>query len=183
MKLFRELVEVMLEGKDEAAEIRGILKNKLGLTSRDVSVKASHGGMSSAVNVNIRTLKALLRKQEIEEIGNARQSYETDEYTGEILSGGNTFIFTQIDWDFKKEMTDLIQAEVMKEAGGELKAGDQVTIYKTFIVTNDGDRGYWTSKKGGGGQVSSTNHVSGIGSMVMSLISNLKDDSLYGKIK
>lgn len=174
--------EFLSEGKEEAVAIRTALKKELGLSSRDVSVKSSYGGMSSSVKVNIKTLKALQLKSKIENIGSGEESYQTDDASGEILGGGNTFIFVEIDWKFREELQKIIQDAIEKETDGDFKEDDQITIFKTFRISNQGKGTFYVSKKGGG-QVSSTNHPSGIASAVMNLITTLKDDSLYAKIK
>lgn len=174
--------EFLSEGKEEAKFIRKLLTQELGLSSRDVSVKVSYGGTSSSVRVSIKTMEALVLKKDIEEIAKEKESYDTDEYSGEILGGGNTFIFTEIDWKFQDSLVTKIQDEVKKEAKGDLKAGDQVTIFKTFTVANNNDKEYLVSKKGGG-QVATTYHPSGIGSAVLNLITKLNEPSLYKKIK
>lgn len=183
MKSFRELVtDSVNEGTDVAKVIRDLLKKELNLTSRDVSVKASSGGTSSSVRVSIKSEKALVLKSKIENIAKSKESVDRDDSTGEILAGGNTFIFTEIDWDFNNSMTTKIQDEVIKKANGELMDGDQVTIFGTFTVSNENGNEYWVSAKGGGG-VSTTDSFLGIGGAVMNLIRKLKDDSLYLKIK
>lgn len=177
-----KFTEFLSEGKEEAVAIRTALKKELGLSSRDVSVKASYGGMSSSVKVNIKTMKALQLKSKIENIGTGEESYDRDEASGEILGGGNTFIFVEIDWKYREALQKIINDAVEKESNGDFKEGDQITIFKTFIIDNKGKGQFYVYKKGGG-QVSSTNHPSGIASTVMNLITTLKDDSLYAKIK
>lgn len=46
MDILEKLDKVLNEGKEEAAYIRAKLKKELGLSSKDVSVKSSHGGVS-----------------------------------------------------------------------------------------------------------------------------------------
>ena len=70
-----------------AAAIRSSLKKTLGYTNRQVSVKAR----DYAIWVNAKV--AGLNLQKVHEISMKYYDVERDEITGEILSGGNTFVF------------------------------------------------------------------------------------------
>ena len=70
-----------------AAEIRSSLKKVLGYTNRQVSVKAR----DCAVWVKAKV--AGLDLQKIYDIAIKYKSVDYCEITGEILSGGNTFVF------------------------------------------------------------------------------------------
>lgn len=70
-----------------AAAIRSSLKKTLGYTNRQVSVKAR----DYAIWVNVKV--AGLALQKIYDIAMKYYDVERDEITGEILSGGNTFVF------------------------------------------------------------------------------------------
>jgi hypothetical protein len=180
MQTFKELIN---EDKETAKIIRTKLKSELGLSSRDVSVKSRNGGYSSAVNVSIKTLKALSVKQKIEELGQGNENYETDSASGEILSGGNTFIFTEIDWKFKDELGEKIQAEFEKVTKGEFNDDSKdVLLYKTFRIANLSGGGVYVSVKGNNGH-SDVRDLAYVGSAVLQYISSSKDDSLYAKIK
>ena len=181
MEILNKINAILNEGKEEAEAIRKMLKKELGLSARDVSVKSSRGGFSSSVNVKIKTMKALVLKSKIEEIASEKESYERDIGSGEILMGGNTFIFTEIDWKFRNDMIQKIHSELDKVTKGSFEEGDQVTIFKTFVISNRGNE-FFVSKKGGG-TVADTYSKDGIGSAVMLLIHKLKDDNLYLKIK
>lgn len=74
----------------KAATIRAALKSELGLNSRAVSVRCSAGGHS----INVEVLAPIGDKfEQIKRIANAQESVRYDERSGEILSGGNTFVF------------------------------------------------------------------------------------------
>lgn len=73
------------------------------------------GGTSSAVNVSIKNIKALPFKDDIENITRDFESYERDERTQSILSGGNTFIFVEIDYKFRKKLHGKISDEINKQ--------------------------------------------------------------------
>lgn len=98
--------------KDKAIIIRKELKAKHDLNSKDVSVRVKGSSLSDAINVYIKSERALHLFKEIEIIAEQLESYTTDEKTGEILSGGNTFVFVEIDYDFKKEYIESKREEI-----------------------------------------------------------------------
>lgn len=178
MKTFKEFLN---EGKEEAAAIRDILKKELGLTARDVSVTSKYGGTSSAVTVKIKNTKALENYTKIENIGNSKQSYETDRRTGEILGGGNTFIFVSLDYKFEQELSKKVQDEFEKQTKGEWDEQDSAVLFGVFQIVNSGGTTSLSLKNGKGRQeVRSLAHIGG---ELMFLIKKSGDDSLYSKIK
>lgn len=74
-----------------AATVRTALKNELGYTSRQVSVKGDGG----SVRVMIKDITC--DESRIAEIANRSRRVRYDEATGCILRGGNTFV--SVDWD------------------------------------------------------------------------------------
>lgn len=80
---------------DAAKQIRGALKSELGLTQRDVSVRAQSYSMGSSIKVRLRSNKATLAQ--VEAIANKHQDVHYDEASGEILSGGNRFVSVEYD--------------------------------------------------------------------------------------
>jgi len=182
MKTFQEFIS---EGKDEAKAIREILKKELGLSAKDVSVRTKKGGYSKAVRVNIKTMKALALKSKIEEVGSKFRDYDRDEATGEILAGGNTFIFVEIDWDFEKSLKEKIQKDFVKEF--EKTDSNEIVLYKKFEIRKyqEEDDTYFVYIKGkhASKEVKSAKNYDFIGSAILSLISSTNDDSLYELIK
>ena len=75
-----------------AAKIRHDLKVELNLTARQVSVRSSRGG-----GVNITIKAAGVSFDAVEEIGRRQESVRRCEHSGDILAGGNIFIFSS--WD------------------------------------------------------------------------------------
>lgn len=76
--------------KDTKQLIINALENK-GLKHRkDFTISRKWGGYSEIFNVTLKNIKYSIK--EIERIVATLESYDRDEYTGEILSGGNTFI-------------------------------------------------------------------------------------------
>lgn len=76
---------------DRAKEIRKTIKDQLGLNSRQVSVRVGSG--YGAFYIQAKTEEAEAKIDQIKAIGNEYESYRTCEATGEILCGGNTFVF------------------------------------------------------------------------------------------
>ena len=68
-----------------AKDLRKQLKDELGLNSRQVSVRSD----SCSIHV---TIKVPAPKSPIEAIAKTAESIDRCEYSGEILSGGNTYV-------------------------------------------------------------------------------------------
>ena len=76
--------------KDTAKILRKEI-NKLGLrTGRDVSVTSP---TVSCVRITIKTQKALEKEAELKELVSKYEDVDRDKITGDILSGGNNFVF------------------------------------------------------------------------------------------
>ena len=72
---------------EAAAEIRSSLKKLLGYTNRQVSVK------SDSCAIWVKAKVAGLDLQKVYDIAMKHQLVDRCEFTGEILCGGNTFVF------------------------------------------------------------------------------------------
>jgi hypothetical protein len=83
--------------KETAKAVRQLIKKELNLSSRQVSVTNQYGGTSSAVYVNVKKLDIDLKP--IEKLTDQFENYDRDQATGEILMGGNTYIFVQYHYD------------------------------------------------------------------------------------
>ena len=176
---------IMNEGKEEAEAIRGIIKKKFGLTSRDVSVKTRSGSMSSAVTVSAKTVKALPYLSKIKEISKDFQRYERDQATGSILGGGNTFIFTDIDWQYHQKLVKKIEAELEKQITDDFLNDIGTNIVEVFgykVVKEKGEKIFYVPhpKNRTVGQTNmSTNRVA---ERVLSLMIELGDNKNLKKI-
>ena len=73
-----------------AKAIRKALKEELGLNARKVGVRTSLGTTTEAIYV---TVKVPIPLEDVEKCCQRFEEYERDEMTGEILAGGNTFVF------------------------------------------------------------------------------------------
>lgn len=81
-----------MEAKEKSALIRAALK-KAGFNARQVSVRVEWGGYSVVFYVTIRDKN--IDKAEIEKIVLPFKSVDYDERTGEILEGGNDYVFVR----------------------------------------------------------------------------------------
>ena len=171
----------LVEGRDEAKQIRADLKSELKLTNRDVSVKASYGGYSSSVDVSVKSMKALVLFNKIKDIGMSKESYQRDERSGEILSGGNTFINVSIDWKFEQSLNGLIQDEFykIKDSVSNTKPGK---LFNKFNL-NKTNGEFWLSIKGSHSMMNIANDESVGKSLIHFIRNKLEDPSLFKYIK
>ena len=106
-----------------ATQIRTRLKSEMGLTGKQVSVKAKSFSMGQSVDIFV---KAITDFRKIEGIAYEFQHIRRDEVTGEVLSGGNTYISVEPDWDFRSALS-LSLMEVSSAIWGKLaEDGDMV---------------------------------------------------------
>lgn len=82
--------------KERCIAIRNELKQH-GYNSRRVGVRYQIAGYSAAIYVTIKEKE--IDKKEIENIAMKYNDIDRDERTGEILMGGNTFVF--VDYDYR----------------------------------------------------------------------------------
>ena len=97
MKSFRQYFETrcVTEAKDELADmIRQALKKAGYKVPSQISVRKRS---TSAYVVEIKSLD--IDKDEIEKIVRKYENISYDERTGEILAGGNTYVFVSYDYD------------------------------------------------------------------------------------
>lgn len=94
---------------EKAAIVRKSLK-EIGITSKQVSVKSAYSGYDDKLTINIKDLT--VSRQAVENIARQFEEYERDERSGEILQGGNTYIFIDYDYDARRAAA----SEMMKQA-------------------------------------------------------------------
>jgi hypothetical protein len=92
----------MIDTKTAAKQIRAALKAK-GWNSKAVSVRVDRYSMGSSIHVKVKSPDVDMAT--VKAIAERYQRVDRCEYSGEILSGGNRFIF--IDWD-----SDLVSAQM-----------------------------------------------------------------------
>jgi hypothetical protein len=71
-------------------QIRQEIKEQLGYNSRQVSVREQPGGLSTSISITLK--KPDLDFDKIKSIADSHKSIGRCERTGEILSGGNTYV-------------------------------------------------------------------------------------------
>ena len=139
--------------KETAGKIREELK-KLGFSLRDVKVYISRG---NAIRVYLDSLESVKKLNEIEKIALKYERVDYDERTGEILSGGNTFVFVEISDKMKDKIINVIKKKLpyenvkdfqgdWEENGIFLHKTDNNIINGMFIDTNDGENKRFTIK-------------------------------------
>lgn len=106
--------------KQKAAEIRNQLKT-LGYTSRDVSVRSDH----SSLDITIR--RSGLNVKAIRDIAESFENIRRCEASGEILSGGNTYVFIR----FSDDVHNVVAAQVRAAADA---AGLQTKGWARFTI-------------------------------------------------
>lgn len=177
MKTFKEFLKES-STKEIAEEVRNILKKTWGLTSSDVSVKAPN---VHSVKIDIKTTKALQYKSQIEGIGDSKSNYSRDIATGEILMGGNTFIFTDISRGLGDKLEKLIQDEYVKNRNKIKSTGDRLNLFNGLITVQEMSNGSLNIfvKSGSVSKVRETDSPEQLGRIALSLINALQDDNVY----
>jgi len=147
--IIQKIEKYLDEAEEENSKyIRDIIKKRFKLTSKDVGVKTGKGGTSTAIRVTIKTVNALPFMKKIEEIGSGLEKIDRDERTHEILGGSNTFIFTELDWNFRSKTIKKIEAEINKKVTDKFMHGDDddnvITVYGNYKVVNTrNSEGFW----------------------------------------
>ena len=115
---------------NEAAEIRKELK-AIGITSRQVSVRSD-----SSVNISIKDLAISIEK--VKEIAMKYESVSRCHMSGEILSGGNTFVFVDYSWkaeEAAKETEEYKKLLALAEAAvASIDGNSGVEIVPGFVL-------------------------------------------------
>lgn len=163
MKSFKEFIierVELREVKEDDNILQDNLKKELGLSSKDVSVKNT----GTEIEVTILTMKGLVNRSKIENIGNK------DQYN----------ISTWIHWEFEAKLKKMIKAEFQKQLGDtEFNLDTRITLYKTFDVYSTKGKSFVSLKK----EETQFSIIEAVPSEVLYLIKLSKDDSLYKKIK
>lgn len=117
--------------KQKAAEIRKQLKT-LGYSTRDVSVRSDHNSLDITIRRNGLNVKA------IRDIANSFENIRRCEASGEILSGGNTYVTVGFADDVWDAMTQLVK-KLADDAGLQTKGWARFTVgeYEYEISSDD----------------------------------------------
>lgn len=119
--------------KQKAAEIRSQLKT-LGYGARDVSVRSDHNSIDITIRRNGLKVKA------IRDIANSAEKIDRCAYSGEILSGGNTYVFIRFSDDVRNSMTTLVK-KLANDAGLQSKGWARFTVGEyEYEISSDGRR-------------------------------------------
>lgn len=127
---------------------------ELGYNSRQVSVRSRHAGYSSALLVTIRDASISINK--IEEAIASFEKIDRCHLTGEILSGGNTFI----DVEYNDEAKAKIAApfvELVKNAMVTTSGNSGENIVDSYVLFAEGRNAFYVhyfSNDGSGTRVS-----------------------------
>jgi len=115
---------IMMNVKETAKQIRKELKEKFPFTK--FSVRCERSGSINVSWTDFPTEKA------VEEIVSKYEQVQRCEVTGEILSGGNLFVFTRQEWteEMKKKIVD-----EMHNNYGESYLNDRACWYRAFNET------------------------------------------------
>lgn len=121
-------------GTQEAKTIRQALKAELGVTSRQVSVKANHFSMGSSVTVTVKDHTVDFEK--VEEIANRSERIRRCEMTGDILGGGNTYIHVGFSREAEEALAEpfLVAVEAAVVEAGEAGENSLVEIEGTDLL-------------------------------------------------
>lgn len=129
--------------KEKAQAIRKNLKAAHGYTARQVSISCSRG---SAINITIKC--PLVKKHLVEAAAKGYESIDRCKFSGEILSGGNTFIFVS----YARELLEARAAELLPllsdEAGKSVEV-EGFEIWRTNDRTRPNSDEYCICKAGG----------------------------------
>lgn len=111
MKIFENYINEMAVNPI-ADKIRQDLKAKGYRIPAQISVTSERGGYERAFRVTIKDLK--INDEEIKKIVKKYQSVSYDERSGEILAGGNTYIFVEYDFDTRRREEQRLRPLVAK---------------------------------------------------------------------
>lgn len=99
-------------------EIKKYLKEN-GINTQNISVKGSNCGYSESFNITIKDINIDIEK--VRNLVKTFESYERDERTGEILEGGNTYIFVNYDYNTLKLANEKYNSIVLNIIDEKLK--------------------------------------------------------------
>lgn len=119
-----------MTNKELGNAIRKELKTS-GYKTRDFSVRVRDSLYDTAVNIKIKNPE--INRKEIEKILNKFKAIDYDERSGEILAGGNTYIFI----DYESGIFEIPAQEWAATARGILESKDETTkIFDGLYLIN-----------------------------------------------
>jgi len=93
---------------EKAKAVRVEIKKELGFNSREVKVRKD----GCAINVKLDSIEAVKKINEIEKVANKFENVRYDERTGEILGGGNTFVFVEVSDKIREEIRERMAEKI-----------------------------------------------------------------------
>ncbi len=111
--------------QERAKAIRQALKREHGWTAKHVSVRSHLYSMGSSIRIVIKDATVL--RPAVERIANEHESVRRCEYSGDILSGGNRFVFVEYSEEARQAMAEPYKAPV-SAAMAELAPDDDRTL-------------------------------------------------------
>lgn len=129
-------------------EIKKYLKENGIDTTKNISIKSSNCGYSESYNVTIKDINIDI--EEVRELVKIFESYERDERTGEILEGGNTYIFVNYDYNtlklanekYNNIVLDIIKNKLSEHTQQDIETWNNgngaVRISESIIIYKDG---------------------------------------------
>lgn len=130
-----------MTNKELGSAIRKELKEN-GITRKDISVRVRDSLYDTAVYITIKN--PMIRKSDVEKIVAKYDQVEHDKRTGEILAGGNTYIF--IDYEYgvvEKAAAELVPIAEMvlnhraKYSGHKIADNGEKSVYITHYQGNE----------------------------------------------
>lgn len=112
---------------EKSKVIRETIKKELGLNSRHVAVKTDNYSMGSSINLNIKSMEAYENMDRIKEIAEGQEKIRRCEYSMEILSGGNTFVFVRVEENVKREVASKYKDEIVELMDRTRELSDKTT--------------------------------------------------------
>ena len=100
-----------MTNKERGQAIRAELK-KAGYGTKQISVRSRFCGYSDATDITVKDITCNI--EEIRKICKKYEKIDYDKYSGDLLSGGNTYISVQWDWDVIHNATEKKVEEAKK---------------------------------------------------------------------
>lgn len=116
-----------------AKEVKKVIKEN-GINTKKISVRCSIEGYEEVIRVTLKDIYLPLKK--IEAI--VRKAFEVvgyDEYSNEILAGGNTFVFVEYDYNIYEEAVNA----KLEEAEAKLKELKNQPVTYGYELANKGN--------------------------------------------
>jgi len=117
--------------KERAAQMRGEFK-AAGWNARKISVRTEYFSLGSAIHVTVRDASVDVAKAE--EIAKGFESIRRDEYTGEILGGGNCYLH----FGLSDEVKTTLAAPILPAVEAALEEVKGLDATSTTLVPVDG---------------------------------------------